>query len=383
MAYAYIAKGELFLVDADGVTSAVESEFSQKQHREFEKRKQYSPWQRDEEASPFAMSPWMGHSSAARFEGYRFGDVVRMDDRYLLYTLRTQTVTGLFRYDLQRDSERRLVHSNDFKFDGVDYNPETEQLCVGQLHEDGSADIELRDLDGRLVQQLTGGDSMDTAPTFSRSDTNCILYQSRGVARNEEGFVVALGPASVNRIDVGQGDVVEILAEDERDCLVPREGPDGAIYCIRRPALSAMRIPFHRSLLSALMFPFNFVHALFNFLTVFTELFKNQPTLADGPAARPMPKNQHMMVLGQAIELGKSKARPKGEDEDALVPADWELVRIVDGAPPEAIARHVCAFDVSNDGQVYYTNGYSIFRWSGGKREKLARHDLVERVQAF
>ena len=382
MSYAYIAKGALFLVDEQGGILELESEFSQKQLREFEKRKQYSPVQRDEEASPFALSPWMGHSSTARFEGYRFADMVRIDERYLLYTLCTRTVTGLFRYDLVHKSERRLVHSNDFKFDGLDYNGETEQICVGQRHGDGSANIELRDLDGRLLQQLTGGDSVDTAPAYSRKDSNRILFQSQGIARDDEGLFVAVGPASVNFLNVAEGNLEELVAEEGYDFLVPKEGPDGAFYCIRRPEFSAVKVPLHRTLVAALLFPFNFVHALFNFLTVFTELFKNQPTLASGPPAPPLPKNQRMMVLGQAVELGKQKARRNGEDEEVLVPENWELIRVAEGAAPEPIARHVCAFDINPEGHVYYTNGYSVFRWDGARHEKLSRHELVERVQA-
>lgn len=382
MDYAYIAQGQLYLIDGDGHVTEVESEFAQKQVREAERRNQYSPWGKDDGGDgPFGgMSVWGGRAAAARFEGYRFTNVVRLDADHLLYTLSSSTVTGLFEYDLSDKRERRLVHRNDFRFQGLDLNSEGTHLCVGKQLEEGVADIEMRDLSGRVTGQITGGDSVDSFPSFSKQDPDVVVFQSCGIARMDDGLFHSFGPSGINRIHLKTGELTELLSHESFDYLTPQEGPDGQVYCIRRPAFSGLKVPWWRAALQFLLFPFHFVHALYNFMNLFTQLFKNQPSLAEGPRSAAPPPQQHLTVLGRAIEIGKAAARKNSDGEETLVPSDWKLIRIDSSGEEKEVASAVCSFAIDEEGGLSYTDGYRIYHLTGDSRTLVGQYPLVEKL---
>jgi len=382
MDYAYIARGKLYLIDGEGIATEVESEFAQKQVREAERRNQYSPWGKDEggDGAFGGMSVWGGRAAAARFEGYRFTHVVRLDADHLLYTLSSSTVTGLFEYDLRDKSERRLVHRNDFQFQGLDLDPDGTQLCVGQQLEEGAADIEMRDLNGRVTGQITGGDSVDCFPSFSKQDPEVVVFQSCGIARMDDGMFHSFGPSGINRIHLKTGALAEVAANDTYDYLTPQEGPEGHVYCIRRPAFSHLKVPWWRAAVQLLLFPFHFVHALYNFMNLFTQLFKNQPALAEGPKAAAPPPEQHLTILGRAINVGKAQARKNSDGEETLVPSDWKLIRLDSDETEVEVASAVCSFVLDDNGGVSYTDGYRIYHLADEKRTLLGRFPLVEKL---
>ncbi len=71
---------------------------------------------------------------------------------------------------------------------------------------------------------------------------------------------MALGPESINRLDLESGDIEEIAADARYDFLQPRDDKQGNVYCIRRPLSPgrAPRIRCNRSATSC-FFPFHFL----------------------------------------------------------------------------------------------------------------------------
>lgn len=382
MTTAFIAKGKLYLHSNDGKAEEIHSEFASKQEREADRRQSYSPWGKDNDsAGAFGgINVWAGHAAATRFAQYAFTDVAGVDENTLLYAMTNGTVTGLFEYDLKEKSERRLVHRNELHFIGMDYDREQECLIVGRTTEEGAAHLELVDKNGRTVKRLTDGDSVDCFPSYSRRNANDVIFQSNGIARTPEGHVVAFGPACVNRLNLESGALEEMLSDEQYDYLTPREHKDGAIYCIRRPYNSHKRAPLLKSLVDFLMAPVFFAQALYNFLKIFTQLFKNDPAMADGPVPQAPPQHQHVQVLGRTITLGKVVASKKGE-EASLVPDDWELIKIVQGNEPEVIANGVCAFDLAASGEAILTNGFRLRTQVG--EAVPGEFDVVEKVRCL
>lgn len=384
MTTAFISKGKLFLLSADGKAEEVHSEFASKQEREAERRHSYSPWTKDNGSSSAfgGVNVWAGHAAAARFAQYFFTEVARIDENTLLYTMTNGTVTGLFEYDLIEKTERRLVHRNELYFLGMDYDPGSKLLCAGRTREDGAAHLEFVDLSGRTTKHLTEGDSVDCFPSFSLRNRAEILFQSSGIARTEDGAFHSHGPACINRIQLETGELTEIIADEQYDFLTPREDKEGAVYCIRRPLQSARKVPLWKSLVDFIMAPVYFAQALYNFLKVFTQLFKNQPTMADGPPLQPAPQRQYMNVLGQVVDLGKARATKKGE-EASLVPKDWELVKIVPAREPEVLARGVCSFDIDPSGAITHTNGFKIRTLAAGNDAARGSFEIVEKLRCL
>lgn len=381
---AFISKGKLYLLSESGTATEVRSEFAAKQEGLAARRQSYSPWSKDsgESAGFGGINVWGGHQAANRFTPYQVTDVAWSSDKTLLYTMTNGTVTGIFELDVADHTERRLVHRNELHFLGMDYDPDQELLCVGRATEDGAAHLEFVDRNGRTVKRLTEGDSVDCNPSFSRRDRSQILFQSSGIARTEDGEFHSFGPSSVNRLNLETGALEEIIGDDAHDFLTPQEGSDGAVYCIRRPLASAMRIPIWKSLIGFLMAPVFFAQALYNFLKIFTQLFKNEPTLAEGPKAPPVPRQQYVRVLGQTIALGKAHADPKSEDA-SLVPPTWELIRIAPDTPVEVLATSVCTFSLDAPGSITHSNGFKIHIHGSGGNSALGRFEMVEKLRCL
>lgn len=372
--HAYIADGRLH-ARRGGKSEEIESEFARANLADYERRKTSSGWKTTGEgANGYAI--WGKQGTAPAYTGFRFLTVVPASAGTLYYLLTNGHVTGLFLHDLASREERRLFHKNDFHTEGMDFSPERNEIVCAVAEEDGAVNVSLYNEEGRYKNVLTGGDSRDTHPSFSRANPGQILYQSAGIARHEAGGIVAVGPESLNRLDLESGEMEEIAADHRYDYLQPRDDKAGNIYCIRRPYRSpGAQNPF-QSFGNVLLFPFHFLGAVVGFLKTFTRLFGEKPKRL-GPDVQLPERDKYIMVFGQAVNLAKIR-RPKNENEDpSLVPASYELIRINPQGNTEVLGKNVCGYDVSPEGEVHYTNG---FRVHGGDKT-LFRHSVIERLR--
>jgi len=82
---------------------------------------------------------------------------------------------------------------------------------------------------------VTGGDTVDSAPAWIPGEPKQLLFQSSGLARNEQGYVVAQGHASIQLLDMETGTISPVLDGLRFDYLKPRVCPAGNLMFIRRP----------------------------------------------------------------------------------------------------------------------------------------------------
>jgi len=154
------------------------------------------------------------------------------------------------------------------------------------------------------------------------------------------------------------------------------------VYCIRRPCRSQMRKPLYKELIDFLMLPVRFAEALFNFVRIFTEAFRNRPDLAEGPEPRFSPPGQYVTVLGEVIDIAKArKARP--DKDRSLVPDTWQLVKLAPGKDLEVIAKSVCCYDLAADGRIVFTNGFTIHHIDGEGGSSVAGFELIQQVRCL
>ena len=85
----------------------------------------------------------------------------------LLYALDTDTVGGLFEYAPREDQERRVFHRNRFRARDLCRHPADGTLAFSVGHDDGSANIAVMESEGRGPREVTEGDSVDEAPSWS------------------------------------------------------------------------------------------------------------------------------------------------------------------------------------------------------------------------
>ena len=380
MTHGFISDGRLYVYREQAGVKEIESHFVRDKQERSERMTHSHGWKSQCNAEdPFYNSNvvWGRQSSAGLTTGYRFKDVIVPDENILYYTLSNGVVTGLFEYDLKDDFETRLFHKNDLISRGIDFSKKRGEFVLAVQDVDGRVNLELLNSRGSSTSILTGGDSRDCYPSFSQHNPNHVLFQSAGIARDEEGYAMMYGPEAIYRYDSESEELVEVLADEHYDFLLPREDAKGNLYCIRRPYQLPGQTSLGKQLLNALLFPVHFVSAVVGFLEAFTKLFNQQAFKANGPAVQSEQKDKYANVLGQTIHLAKLQ-RNRSSKDPSLVPGSWELLCISANKECKVIARNVASYDIDNDGTLYFTNGYRVNSLTAENSTMLFKHNMIE-----
>jgi hypothetical protein len=303
-------------------------------------------------------------------------------DRVLYFLRDDDSFGGLFEYDLARDSEKRLLHKQYLSLEDLRVHPDGHQLLCAQHARNGATNIVVMDADGSNYRELTGGDTVDTAPAWVPGQADAVLFQSSGLARNPAGYVVAQGPTSIQMADATAGSLSVILEDSHLDFLQPRVDANGFLYFIRRP-YETPRYGMGNAVTDALMFPFRLLRALLHYLNFFSLMYTRKPLItASGPAVEADLKE--ILIKGKRLDAEaalRSGIRLHGVP--SLVPASWQLVCRSPQGEEHVLASHVASFDIASDGTILFSNGYGVFALDGANPPQvLLRDKLIAEVIA-
>ena len=387
MRHAFIADGRLYLRDMDGGIREIESRFACEKAEKAERLSERHGWKGEANpANPLfgGNVVWGSQAQPAQFRPFRFEALLSGPPGEIYYLVGNGSTSGFFRYGIDTDEERMLFIRPGFVEAGIDRCPETGRFVLGIPREDGRSDIELYSAAGRHEKTLSGGDSRDTNPTFSRKHPKTVLYQSSGISRAENGIPRGSGPEEILRLDLDTGAVETVLADSERDFLLPREDADGNVYAIRRPYRPPGEISLGKTLWDCITFPFRLLSAIIGFLDVFTKLFSQRSPKPGGPAIPPPEgAERYVKVLGKTIDLARVRKRGTPEEEWSLAPGTWELIRQAPDGAVTALSPKVVAYDLAPDGSVHITNGFQVRRCPTGPAEKLFRYRLIQALRVL
>jgi hypothetical protein len=289
--------------------------------------------------------------------------------------------SGLFRYNLETKDEMRLFHRQDFDGCGLSCHRPTAQVVISSRNDDKLGKLEIYEEATRRRQRLTDGEGHDSNPAQDPNAPHLVYFQSSGVARDERGFIVAFGPAAINRIDTTTG-AMEAIAEDPQwDYLQPKIDAAGNLHYIRRPHGDRDDLSFGQKLKGFVMLPFHIAAAIFGFMEAFTHLFGKRSLRPAGAAKdMPMARNRYATFHDTTIALEKVLDKKGQIDESQhLVPATWELIRRDKHGEETVLASHVVAYDLGANGELLYSDGLRI--WQGGPSpQKLFQGKIVQSV---
>lgn len=303
-------------------------------------------------------------------------------DGNLIYFLKNENMGGLFRHEPASGKELRILFQQNLQLSDLTPSPDGATLAAASLHPTGVANIVMFDKDGNNYREVTGGDTVDTAPAWIPGVPNRLLFQSSGLARNEEGYIVAQGLASIQKLDRDLGSVTPILDDPAFDHLKPRVTKAGDLLYIRRPYQGPNYGP-GSMLIDTLAFPFRLLRAVFHYLNFFSLMYTRKPlTSANGPVVKADIKN--ILLQGKRIDAEKAlrSARPV-QGVPSLVPDTWQLIRRDQNGMESVLATNVATFDISPDGTIVYSNGRGVFVLDQDGSSRLAHtEDLVAEVVA-
>jgi len=381
----YISRGKLFHQSGKEHPNQIHSPFGQKMIDQAVRVNQSNDWKTKGSGSPFKGGMLWGVDNAN-------ADAIRVnitsvtkgrEEGSLFYILESETTSGLFLYDRSTREEKRLFHKNHFEAKDLNQNPETGEFLCSQSFTDGTSNIVVMNEDGREMRTLTDGDSVDEAPAWIPGSERRLLFQSTGIARNSQGHAVGRGAASIQALDLDNGNLTGVLEDTRFDYLYPRIGTDGFLYFIRRPYEQKPGVSGLTVLFDFLLLPFRLLRAIFHYLNFFSLVYSQKPlTSATGPKVEG-DDLKTLLLRGKVIDAEKALRKgAKIMGVPSLVPASWELVRKSTDGREEVVARHVAAFDVGADGELIYSNGCGVFTLDArGRAILMARDNIIEEVR--
>lgn len=300
----------------------------------------------------------------------------------LLYFLKDENVGGLFRREAASGREMRLLLRQNLHLGDLSLAPDGKTLAASSYQSDGGANIAMIDPDGNNYRELTGGDTVDSAPAWIASAPHRLLFQSCGLARDAQGYILAQGHATIQQLDLQSRELTPVLDDPHFDHLKPRVAMSGDLLFIRRP-FEAPRYGANSMLADTLLFPFRLLRAVFHYLNFFSMMYSRKPlTSATGPAMQADIKN--IMLQGRRIDAEKALRSARAvQGVPSLVPESWVLVCRDQGGAERVLATNVASFDIGADGVIIYSNGRGVFVLDQDGAPRLATtEDLVAEVFA-
>jgi hypothetical protein len=254
------------------------------------------------------------------------------------------------------------------------------QLVAGSLHfPNGTANLSL--VRGQNLTQITEGDSVDESPSWIPGAGKRLVYQSAGVARNQQGFAVGVGPFGIHQLDLDGGALSIVLEDPKNDLLAPRMTEEGTLYFIRRPYETLGRKPVSPLGMMAdiLLFPPRLLRAFFYFFNFLSLTFARKPLTTSGGPRVEGEDEKTLLLRGRVIDAEKAMREGASAEAPALVPPNWELVRRMASGEEQVLARGVVAYDFDGEGGVIYTNGTAAYRVDrNGQSRLLFKAKLLE-----
>lgn len=354
----FISRGKMFLKDGNRELRELQSPYIQNVLDRMERSRQRNSWKEGtafessfiSERSNVPSDQHMLRATSAQF----------LPNGKILYFLSDDKVGGLFEYSFDNGEEKRLIHQQQLLLEDMSIDRFGKRLICSQQSSNGTANIALMEADGSNYREITGGDTLDSAPAWIADDPDRILFQSSGVARNDEGYIVALGPSSIQMLDLRQGELSSILEDEASDYLQPKVCLNGDLLFIRRP-YEPPRYSGGNLLLDFLLFPFRLLRALFHYLNFFSLMYSRKPlTSASGPKVQADLKE--LLIKGKRINAENALKREKSVNGvRSLVPKSWQLIKRTKNGEEHLLATNVASYDLSSDGKIIYTNGYGVF----------------------
>lgn len=375
---AFVARGKLFYAAAGETPREVHSPHVQAAMDRLERSRERHAWKQGTAFGVHAMGRMReGVETALPLQAT---SVQFAPSGRVIYFLRDHAMGGLFDQDLADGSERRLLHRQNLLLDDLRLSADGERLLASQQNGNGSANIVGMRADGDDFRELTGGDTLDTAPSWVPGKPHQLVFQSAGLARNPEGHVMAVGPASIQLLDTTTGALTPVFDDARYDFLQPRVAQDGSLLFIRRPHEG----PRYRGgdlITDVLLFPFRLLRTLFDFLNFQSLVYSRKPlSSAGGPQHEADLKD--ILLKGRRIDADAALRRgERVQGIPSLVPASWQLVWRSEAGDERVLARHVASFDLTADGGVIYSNGFGVFALHpGGQPSVVLRDKLIAEV---
>ncbi len=368
---AFLSDGEMMVLE-DGRVRELSSGRKEAYIRTARNLEERNAWKYEGAGAQFQMHGMNPYERTARIaeESCRVTALALWEDQ-LLYALVTPDMGGLYLKDLAAEDALESSWLSEREFRPTDLHIRDRQIALALDSPRGERHIALMTAGKPRYEIITQGDTQDSAP-FLTGD-GYLLYASAGWARNEDGMPIARGPSEVLRLNLRTGSLDVLLSDEAHDYLRPKEGPDGALYAIRRPYKAEgprrLSLPERLKNIGA---AFKGLGRLLKAIGDPEGTAKRTPRVA-GQSTQAV---QQRMLEGILVDI----ARPGGTEEEPIL-KDWTLLRKPRAGDWEELLHGVADYDFDGSALIY-SDGRRILRMEDGKKTVLHKGVFIPRVIA-
>ncbi|WP_342118092.1 hypothetical protein [Pseudoduganella sp. OTU4001] len=376
--FGWVVNGKLFVQGAYGTVQEITSPYAQQAMDRAERSLEKNAWKKD---TAFGVAAYGNYRDFERgadpilISSARFCGAGK-----LLYFQSDQGMGGLFSYDVASGHEERLLHRQQLRLADLSLSPSGETIYCTVQGRGGASHIATMGVAGDGLRELSGGDTIDSAPTAVPGEEGLVIYQSAGIARDQQGGWAATGHVTLQELNTATGRVTPVLEDPRYDFLSPRVAADGALFFIRRP-YEPPQYNAGNVVLDTLLFPFRLLRAVFHYLNFFSLMYSRKPLTGAGGA--PMQADLKNIVLqGKRIDAERALRKEASIGGiPSLVPSSWQLVRRTRSGAEAVVASNVSSFDITPNGTIVYSNGRGLFALDAqGRSTLVSQGDLVGTV---
>lgn len=375
---AYLAQGKIRIKSGNDAPRTLDSPYGRSVHDRSVRSQQRHSWKNDGDGLLSGQMLWGKATAPGGPAPVLFTSLSRgAAPRQVVYSLASGSLCALCEADELGAEERRLWNDNRRRVEHIHTCLRTGNVAFSVQHDNGTANVGVMLRGEPGFGEVTEGDSLDTAPRWVPGEERKIVYQSAGVGRNRDGHCLALGPFSIQSVNIDSAEMETLVEEPQADFLSPQISEDGALHYIRRPHNEQARVRPLRALKDTLLLPFRLLYAMFQFLNFFSMRYTGKKLNTPAGTPRRELDLKQMMIWGNLVQAQKA-----GEDEAMdLVPSSWQLARRTGSGPEEILAKGVLAYDLARDGSIVYSNGNAIFvRHPDGRKEPVLTERMIEQV---
>lgn len=376
---AYLAQGKVWLKLGDAKPQLVQSPYATNVHEKAIRAQQRNSWKSQGGGGLLSGPSLWGSAAAGQGPAPVLVTSISRGENpgHIVYSVESGPLCALLAAENFGAEEKRLWNNSNLRLQHIRSNPKTGDLAFSLVHTNGTANLGIKLKDESGIKELTEGDSVDTSPQWLTGEGRKIIYQSAGVGRDRQGNFLALGPFSLQELDLDSAEITTVMEDDKTDFLSPRVDEQGTLYFIRRPYAPAKPVSIFQVAKDLLMFPFRLLYALFQYFNFFSMLYAGKKLSTAGDSRTRHLDLKQMMLWGNMIQAQQAE----GEDAADLVPASWQLIRRTATGTEEVLAKNVLAYDLDGNGDIVYSNGNAIFLLTAaGKRERILSAAMIEQV---
>lgn len=305
----------------------------------------------------------------------------------LLYTASIENASALMIKDLKDCfcADSYLIHGTEHQFYNLDYNKNLDKLLVSIGNNSLNKHIALLDMDSRDFHLLTEGDTIDDNPHCSRLNPSHVYFDSCGIGRNDSGNILGYSEKVINRMDLEENSLSEVVSFNGFDCYSPKTDMDNNLYFLKKPFNESYE---KTSPLDILLIPFKILKGVYYFLNFFTMRYTGESFTEKGPnPAKSKPQDMKRVYINNNLinaEKTMKENKSKGEKFPGIAPNSWELMMKNSSDEIISLKKGVLDFEITGNNEIICSDGAHIIKLArDGSQTLLHKINLAQNINSF